>query len=195
MSNGILVFLTSSNSYCRMSFFCSVHVLVKYGWTCLTHQDVYGDDFVIASHNMHFLIYPVCIVALDRWLFCTVKMLSGSTKRSFNRWFTSLSISSLAGIDGRNNARDVDLNRNFPDQFFVTKINRHQQPETLAVMKWMRSVPFVLSANLHGGAVVANYPFDDNPRGDAGSSISPDNALFIQLAKSYSNAHTTMHTG
>lgn len=56
----------------------------------LTHQDVYGDDFVIATYNMHFLIYPVCIVALDRSLFCTVKMLSGSTKRSFNRWFTSL---------------------------------------------------------------------------------------------------------
>lgn len=87
------------------------------------------------------------------------------------------------------------MNRNFPDQFFDTKINRHQQPETLAVMKWMRSVPFVLSANLHGGAVVANYPFDDNPRGDAGPSISPDNALFMELAKSYSNAHTTMHTG
>lgn len=50
---------------------------------------------------------------------------------------------------GRNNSNNYDLNRNFPDQFLPT--TDPLQPETLAVMNWLRDFPFVLSANLHGG--------------------------------------------
>lgn len=95
-------------------------------------------------------------------------------------------------IIGRSNANNVDLNRNFPDQFFKS-VTGPPQPETLAVMKWINEVPFVLSANLHGGSLVANYPFDDSPTGGREYSKSPDDDVFKELAKTYSMSHPTMH--
>lgn len=95
---------------------------------------------------------------------------------------------------GRENARNVDLNRNFPDQFFPN-LNPTHEPETSAVMKWIKSIPFVLSANLHGGSIVANYPFDDTRSGKEAYSPSPDDAVFRQLALTYSKAHPVMGGG
>jgi len=100
---------------------------------------------------------------------------------------------------GRPNAHDKDLNRNFPDQYFTRKgINDIQEPEAQAVMDWSRAYPFVLSANLHGGTIVANYPYDDTPDpNDRGGSpsISPDDDTFKYLAKIYSFNHPRMKTG
>ncbi|XP_023652725.1 carboxypeptidase N catalytic chain isoform X2 [Paramormyrops kingsleyae] len=119
-------------------------------------------------------------------------------------------------LTGRGNSRDVDLNRNFPDlnalMYYHEKNNgrNHHFPlpdnweeqveqETLAVIKWMQNYNFVLSANLHGGAVVANYPFDKSRepriRGKTTYSATPDDNLFKKLAKTYSYAHSWMHRG
>jgi len=102
----------------------------------------------------------------------------------------------VSGVQGRTNAHHKDLNRNFPDQYFTKKgLNDVLEPETEAVMSWSRQYPFVLSANLHGGSLVANYPFDDTPdatdRGGT-SAPSPDEATFIILSKMYSQAHPKM---
>lgn len=100
------------------------------------------------------------------------------------------------GVAGRANANNLDLNRNFPDQYFTNKENADRQPETAAVMQWSQELPFVLSANLHGGSLVANYPYDDNAHGKSKVySPSPDDAVFRSLAKTYSNSHTKMHLG
>ncbi|KAF0289133.1 Carboxypeptidase D [Amphibalanus amphitrite] len=97
---------------------------------------------------------------------------------------------------GRMNAHGIDLNRNFPDRLGVFAQNAEQEPETEAVMRWSRQYPFVLSANFHGGSVVANYPWDSDSTGTPGVyAASPDDAVFKKLAKAYSFAHLTMHKG
>lgn len=98
-----------------------------------------------------------------------------------------------SGVTGRHNANDLDLNRNFPDRFGRSKGDK--QPETAAVIQWLEDYPFVLSANLHNGALVANYPYDNSPSGAAVYTRSPDDDIFRQLSLAYSNAHATMHLG
>lgn len=68
--------------------------------------------------------------------------------------------SSVSGAR-RFNANYIDLNRNYPDP----KDGLHPdgelwQPETVFFMNFAEKRDFVMSANLHGGAEVVNYPWD-----------------------------------
>ncbi len=61
----------------------------------------------------------------------------------------------------RFNANNVDLNRNYPDPEDGTNPDGNpHQPETIAFMDFAEEHDFVLSANMHGGAEVCNYPWD-----------------------------------
>ena len=61
----------------------------------------------------------------------------------------------------RYNANWVDLNRNYPDPEDGTHPDGNSyQPETVAFMSFADSVQFDISSNFHGGAEVANYPWD-----------------------------------
>lgn len=59
------------------------------------------------------------------------------------------------------------------------------------------SIRFVLSGNLHGGTVVASYPFDDSAshQRQGHYSQSADDGLFRSLALVYSQNHPVMKTG
>ncbi|XP_015916488.1 carboxypeptidase D isoform X1 [Parasteatoda tepidariorum] len=105
-----------------------------------------------------------------------------------------------SGTQGRGNANFQDLNRNFPDYFSST--NPVAQPETAAMREWITSTQFVLSANFHGGALVASYPFDNIPKNTPSNfrrmysaSVTPDDNVFRHLAESYSFNHKNMYLG
>ncbi|GLG98031.1 Carboxypeptidase D [Gryllus bimaculatus] len=115
-------------------------------------------------------------------------------------------------LTGRYNNRSVDLNRNFPDLDRIVfsneeaqlgpndhlldqvdRLNEPIQPETRAVIRLIMQVPFVLSANLHGGDLVANYPYDYSRSGAPQEySRSPDDLTFRHLAHAYADKHATM---
>merc|ERR1712012_530364 len=108
---------------------------------------------------------------------------------------------------GRNNANNVDLNRDFPDLNQVVyegaEENNHLlreanfdhriQPETESMIKMIMDTPFVLSANMHGGDLVANYPYDESRSDDPTEyTPSPDDMTFRNLASVYAGHHSRM---
>ncbi|XP_011309031.1 carboxypeptidase M isoform X2 [Fopius arisanus] len=102
------------------------------------------------------------------------------------------------GSQGRYNARGFDLNRNFPDYF--KQNNKKTQLETEAVKEWVSKIQFVISGSLHGGALVASYPFDNTPNSlfqsySSTPSISPDDDVFRHLSLTYAQNHGSMYRG
>ena len=94
----------------------------------------------------------------------------------------------------RYNANGIDLNRDFPDQFSDPHNSTlGREPETRAIMEWTSDHHFVLSANMHTGALVANYPYDGPNSGIY--SACPDDDLFIHISLAYANAHPNMESG
>lgn len=99
---------------------------------------------------------------------------------------------------GRENAWLVDLNRSFPDYF--QNNTKPRQYETQAIEDWLTNNTFVLSASLHGGALVANYPYENFMENTDMTqpyppSVSPDDDVFRHLATVYASTHPTMHLG
>nr|NP_001285344.1 uncharacterized protein Dmel_CG4678, isoform J [Drosophila melanogaster]AHN59814.1 uncharacterized protein Dmel_CG4678, isoform J [Drosophila melanogaster] len=112
------------------------------------------------------------------------------------------------GGQGRYNARGFDLNRNFPDYF--KQNNKRGQPETDSVKDWISKIQFVLSGSLHGGALVASYPYDNTPNSricrssalcamfqtySAAPSLTPDDDVFKHLSLVYARNHAKMSRG
>ncbi|OCT96555.1 hypothetical protein XELAEV_18008761mg [Xenopus laevis] len=80
----------------------------------------------------------------------------------------------------------IPENYNFP--------NATVAPETRAVIDWMKKIPFVLSANMHGGEMVVTYPFDMTRSYWMAKELTPtaDDSMFRWLAIVYATSHRVM---
>lgn len=154
--------------------------------------NIHGNEVIGKEVLLHFIRYLCHNYNVNR----RVTELVNSTRihilPSMNPDGYEKAATSDGHIGGSKNANGIDLNRNFPDQFFPRTAGKIQ-PETKAIMEWTQDNPFVLSASLHGGALVASYPYDDNPSGQNQYSATPDDDVFRQLARSYSESHPSMH--
>ncbi|HOH98965.1 MAG TPA: M14 family zinc carboxypeptidase [Bacteroidales bacterium] len=83
----------------------------------------------------------------------------------------------------RFNANWVDFNRNFPDpEDGPHPDNKPWQQETLYFMALADSLKFNMSANIHGGAEVCNYPWDTWPQYPA------DNSWWVMVCNQYADS-------
>ena len=82
----------------------------------------------------------------------------------------------------RYNLNNVDLNRNFPDPDDGSNPDGNErQPENIIMMGFMQNRDFVLSANLHAGAEVINYPWDTWRR------LHADDDWFQYISRQYAD--------
>lgn len=136
------------------------------------NQDIDKPKFFYSS-TMHGdeLAGYVFMLRLSDWLLSSYGVDQRATDIINN---TQVFINPLANPDGtyaggnstvsystRYNANYYDLNRDFPDPIKGLAYNANQrQKETLAFMAYADSNDFSISANLHSGAEVLNYPYD-----------------------------------
>uniref|UniRef100_A0A8C5LLX1 Carboxypeptidase X, M14 family member 1 n=1 Tax=Leptobrachium leishanense TaxID=445787 RepID=A0A8C5LLX1_9ANUR len=85
-------------------------------------------------------------------------------------------------------------NHYLPIPEYYTLPNATVAPETRAVIEWMQKIPFVLSANMHGGELVVSYPFDMTRSYWMAKELTPtaDDSMFRWLATAYATSHRIM---
>lgn len=59
-------------------------------------------------------------------------------------------------------------------------------------MNWLASHNFVLSANMHGGEIVVNYPWDAHKSGQNVYSATPDDDIFKYVSAVYADLNPEM---
>jgi carboxypeptidase D len=102
----------------------------------------------------------------------------------------------------RYNANSLDLNRNFPSRTEIAgtvydqaSLDETGRPvEIQHVMRWTADNSFVLSANLHTGALLFNYLYDDDGKGSGVDAPTPDDSLIEALSLRYATHNTPMYT-
>ncbi|XP_071445439.1 carboxypeptidase D-like isoform X2 [Hetaerina americana] len=162
--------------------------------------NMHGNEAVGREMMLHLIHYLVSSYGSDQYITWLMDNTRIHILPSMNPdGFEVAREGNCGGGQGRYNARGFDLNRNFPDYF--KQNNKRAQPETDAVKEWVSKIQFALSGGLHGGALVASYPFDNTPNSifqsysSSSPSLTPDDDVFKHLALTYAGNHPSMHRG
>lgn len=165
-----------------------------------TDDDLYRPEFFYSStiHGDEITGYVMMLRLID-----TLLHGYGSNPQYtslINR--TRISINPLANPDGtyyggdnsvqnsrRYNANGVDLNRNYPNPFASTK--EALQQENAAMISYFERHNFRLSANLHGGAEVMNYPWDSYT---SAQLPHPESAWWIDVCRRFVDTSRTYNS-
>lgn len=153
---------------------------------------IHGDEVVGTEMSLRFIDYLLTGYATDSRL----RTLVDATEI----WVVPVMNPDGYVANARYNASGLDLNRSFPEGsdtaigtvFTGPAMDTDGRPaETVAMMQWAAAHNFVLSATLHSGALVANYPYDNDGLGSV-YSPTPDQDVFLWLAETYSAANPPM---
>jgi len=93
----------------------------------------------------------------------------------------------LLNYSTRGNANGADINRRFPDPWDGLYPGGSWQTENTIMMNFYKSHNFQLSANLHGGAEVINYPWDGYTLASPDYRGHPMNSWFQYICKEYAD--------
>lgn len=157
--------------------------------------------YVATMHGDEPLGMEMCVYLIDHLL--TSYPVDGRVSNLVNN--TGIWILPLMNPDGlesgtRYNANGYDLNRVFPDGavdnignilYGPAMATAHRPVEVVRVMEWSATNRFTASANLHGGTMVVNYPYDNDGLGSV-FSPTPDESLFQAIARAYSSNNPPM---
>lgn len=153
---------------------------------------IHGDEVVGTEMCLQFIDYVLSGYATDTRL----RTLVDGTEI----WVVPVMNPDGFATGVRYNAGGIDLNRSFPDGavdaigtlFTGPAMDIAGRPaETVAMMQWSAAHSFALSATFHTGALVANYPFDNDGLGSVYSPTT-DEDVFVWLAETYSSRNAPM---
>jgi carboxypeptidase D len=153
---------------------------------------IHGDENVGSEMSLLFIDYLLAGYAGNS----RIKALVDST----DIWIVPVMNPDGFVADRRYSSGGIDLNRSFPDGaesaigtvFGGPAMDTAGRPaETVAMMQWSAAHHFVLSAVFHSGALLANYPYDNDGLGSV-PSPTPDEDVFTWLAETYSSRNAPM---
>jgi hypothetical protein len=110
-------------------------------------------------------------------------------------WVVPLMNPDGLALGTRYNADGYDLNRSFPayphdftrTRFDGDPLGSSGRPSEVArMMEWSAAHNIVLAANFHTGALVVNYPYDDDGTPSGVEAPTPDDVLFRYISRRYS---------
>ncbi|MDW3652198.1 MAG: M14 family zinc carboxypeptidase [Bacteroidia bacterium] len=146
-------------------------------------SSMHGDETTGYNLSLHLIAYLLCNYGADPEI--------TNLLNEVDIWINPLANPNGAYAGGNNsvagatraNANGFDLNRNFPDPDpnDGPRPGGTQQEETTAFINFAAERDFTISANLHGGVEVANYPWDTYGR------RHPDDNWWIHVCRDYAD--------